>query len=143
MFPPISADFKMKWGGTWGGTSPPYEGEILIFPSHNFARFDASSPHLLGGTLFENFPSKNTSFPPKTPLFPIISPHLWGGTQFRQSCFPPKIMEIQNYGGEHTHIRFRVGGKSESWGEIQKVVPPPIIMGGKMSYYDQTFLHLN
>ena len=127
MFPPISADFEIRWGGKLRECSPPGGGEILIFPSHNFTRFDASSPHLLGGPLSENFPSKNTSFPPKTPLFPIISPHLWGGTQFRQSCFPPKIMEIQNYGGEHTHIRFRVGGKSESWGEIQKVVPPHMV----------------
>ena len=45
-------------------------------------------------------------------------------------------MEIQNYGGEHTHIRFRVGGKSESWGEIQKVVPPHMasLMRGAQKY---------
>ena len=59
-----------------------------------------------------------------------------GGNTNLPNLVPPKIMDFQNYGGEHTHIRFPMGGKSESWGEIQKGVPPQV--GGKMSYYDVT-----
>ena len=121
LFPPISADFKMKWGGTWGGTSPPYEGEILIFPSHNFTRFDASSPHLLGGTVFGHFPLKNTPFGGKIAGFPPI---IGGERNFAKVGSPPKSWKFKIMGGNIPTSDFRWGGNRKVGGKSKKWFPP-------------------
>ena len=47
--PPHRTKIFETWGGTWGGETPLYRGEIHVFPPHNFGHFWAALPPTDGG----------------------------------------------------------------------------------------------
>ena len=96
LFPPQNPGFGKRSVYRGGKLAPHMRGKFRDFPSIILPIFLAFPPNFGGNDFFKISPSYEVDFPPNR-LFWAKFPPNFGGEQNR---FPPRIMKIENVGGE-------------------------------------------